>query len=63
MTTLTKIELQRNPFEAIGTELILSWDNDRHQAVDLKQLTPDDVIAGLEQLVMHLKRERYYGNI
>ena len=39
-------------------ELRIDWDNDRHQAIHLDSLAPEDVEAGLVRASIELNQER-----
>jgi hypothetical protein len=62
MTTLDNLFLNEFKYgeseEDWRYELRLDWDNDRHQAVKLEGLEPEDVIKGLYTLIHTLKDEQ-----
>ena len=41
----------------------LSWDNDRHQSVDINNLNADDVINAFEKMIFLLEYESDMGEI
>ena len=38
-------------------EIVVDWDNDRHQAIELKDRSPESVVNALSEMVVLLKQE------
>ena len=38
-------------------EIVVDWDNDRHQAIELKDRSPEAVVNALSEMVELLKQE------
>ena len=38
-------------------EIVVNWDNDRHQAIELKDRSPESVVNALSEMVELLKQE------
>lgn len=65
MAKLTKVWVESVDFglHRKRHSLRLDWDNDRHQAVHLDSLEPEDVEAGLVRASIELRRERHLKKI
>lgn len=59
MATLENIRL----IDFGNPEIILDWDNDRHQAIRIDTLDAKGVIIALHEMLEALKEERNRGKI
>lgn len=63
MTKMTKLWICAGDSRERGVTLRIDWDNDRHQAVEIKSLEPEDVVQGLLGAAHLLNKERLNNKI